>query len=590
VNAGNMVRGKVKMPARPGGAPAQPQIPLMPTQGVFRQKQWITWWLPLLLLLLVALLLLLYKLFATHNVVVPDVVGQKKAFDAQVVLNKSGLKLGETTPKVDDSKPAGSVLRQSVPPKKEVAKGSTVDVEIATGSGNVKVPSIVTLTAADADHALREKSLTLGTASPADADPASKIASQVPAPDEIVKAGTPINIFFSNPKKDPKKKGDPGSDTGKGGSGGKGGDGGKGGAAAADIAVPGIEKADTSETYSKKLGALGLVPVISRVFNDAKAGTPLSTTPGPGAKAAKGAKVGVVISAGQPEIVFTSGQSPNRNIRRINGASGAGFDAVASTDADESDPTWTADTQHVAFISNGQVMLRDISKKDAKALPLTNDGKIYADLAWAPTTDSNVLAMDQILDSGDSDLCLAKIESNNTDVSCITEPSFAVARAIHWAPDGRSILGLGVKEAGTFGIVRWKVKDPKKAFSSDASDWTKGHFVTDLPGNNKGVLDAAISPDGKRLALVSNIGTPDFRLVMADAGDFKLKKAVKTKQRACKVAWRSDSKALLLVQGAADCQEKASPLVRVDANATANGKALNASGTDPSFQPLTVGG
>src|SRR3954452_7179023 len=199
VNAGNMVRGKVKMPSRPGGAPAAPQAPMMPTQGIFRQKQWITWWLPLLLALLVVLLLLLYKLYATNNVVVPNVIGQKKAFDAQVVLGKSGLKLGKTAQKTDDSKPAGTVLAQTPAPKKEVAKGSTVDILIATGSGNVKVPSIVGLDPAAADHALRAKNLTLGSSSPPNADPKAKIASQVPAVGEVVKAGAAINIFFPDP-------------------------------------------------------------------------------------------------------------------------------------------------------------------------------------------------------------------------------------------------------------------------------------------------------------------------------------------------------------------------------------------------------
>ena len=40
--------------------------------------------------------------------------------------------------------------------------------------------------------------------------------------------------------------------------------------------------------------------------------------------------------------------------------------------------------------------------------------------------------------------------------------------------------------------------------------------MTDIDTPGKGVLDAAVSPDGKRLALVSNQGSSSFRLWLAD--------------------------------------------------------------------------
>ena len=78
---------------------------------------------------------------------------------------------------------------------------------------------------------------------------------------------------------------------------------------------------------------------------------------------------------------------------------------------------------------------------------------------------------------------------------CITEPKFQIARSIHWAPDGKEILAFGIVKHGEFGMFRWR---SKKAFSPDPKDWGKGKLVTDTSKSNEGVLDAAVSPDGKR--------------------------------------------------------------------------------------------
>jgi hypothetical protein len=247
-------------------------------------------------------------------------------------------------------------------------------------------------------------------------------------------------------------------------------------------------------------------------------------------------------------------------------------------------------------------MLKDLTKKNSAAVALTPEGREFSDLAWAPTGDRNLIAMDEVTRDGDdnitdTDLCLGDIKPppGGTDVNCIKEPDFSVTRHLHWATDGRSLLGVGVKnntgQDTFFGIVRWKVKTRKPAFSADPADWSKGKFLTDMDNSGKGVADAEVSPNGKQLALVSNLGSSAFRLWLADdPNDFALSSAKQTAVRACKVTWRGDSKVLLVVQGDEGCGEDVAVVTRVPADDVRDQKELNPTGDDPSFQPLTIGG
>lgn len=577
---------QLKLPGR-GGSSA-PTGPLLPTQGTFAQKPWLPWWLIPLLLLLALLLFLLFRSLP-QEVLVPKVTGEPSAFKAEEKLTKADLKLDPNQKeKVDDKVPAGSVIGQTPAAGEKTEKGQPVSILIAVGSGKVNVPNIVGLTAADAEKALREKNLTLGQASPQPVDPDGKIESQIPAANEVVKAGTPIDIFYPDPADAENKK--KRADKEKEGGGGAGGGGGGGGEAAKDIVVPAIPKGATLDAFAKQLGDLGIVPVPVKQFNDAKPGTPFATEPPGGTKVAAGAKVRVLVSVGQPQVVFSNG----KDVLRINGATGAKLDPVATSPQDETDPTWSADGTHVAYIRDGRVLLKNLEKKNSSAVELTPAGDRFANLAWAPTADVNLIAMSSDPEDGDSDLCLGNVKSDATDVNCIPEPSFAVIRALHWGPDGRSILGVGVKlpaGSGQFGIVRWRVKQGKPAFSPDTADWSKGRFVTDTEKAGKGVLDAEVSPDGKRLALISNQGSSAFRIWLADdPEDFALSSAKQTPVRACKLKWRGDSKALVIVQGDAACEEEVSTVQALDTDDVRNLKELNPTGNDPSFQPLTLGG
>jgi beta-lactam-binding protein with PASTA domain len=584
---------QLKLPGRGGGSSA-PAAPLLPTQGIFRQKGWIPWWAVPLLIAIVALLLLLYKL-SPQKVVVPQIVGQRSAFKAEEKLTNAKLKLDPAQKKQLDAKvPPGTIIGQTPKAGSKAAKGDTVAVLVAVASAKVNVPNIVGLTAGDAEKALRAKNLTLGQASPQPIDPAGKISSQIPAANEVVKQGTPVNIFYPNPAANKGKA----SPTPKGKGNGK-----KGGAAAAaaaagaagagpaDIVVPAVAGAKL-DAFAKTVADKGIVPVEVKQFNDAPVGTLFATDPPGGTKVAKGAHVKLLVSVGQPHVIFSNG----KDIKQIDGATGKPLDPVADGPQAESQPTYSADATHVAYVADGRIMLEDLTKKNAAAVPLTPAGDFYSDLAWAPTADVNALAMSKTngdpATATDSDLCLAQITKDPLAPKCFAEPDFSVSRAVHWAPNGRSILAFGLKnDASAFGMVRWRLRSGKPAFSTDPADWGKGHFVTDLSQKGKGAIDAEISPDGKQLAVVANFGTGAFRLWLAkDPNDFLLTNATLTPVRACKLAWRGDSQELMVIQSSATCGEEVGSLVRVPVNSVRDEKTLNPSANDPSYQPVNIGG
>jgi beta-lactam-binding protein with PASTA domain len=376
--------------------------------------------------LLLLLLLFLLLRSAPQTVLVPKVVGAKSTFDAEKTLTVASLKLDPNKKEQpDDKAAAGSVLQQTPKAGTKVEKGTPVAVLVAVGTGKHNVPDITKKTASDADKLLRAQQLTLGQASPQPVDPKGLIVSQIPAAGEVVKAGTAVNIFYADPadaankkKQKDKAKGDK-----AGGAAGAGGGAGGGGAAAKDIIIPAIAGAKT-DAFAKKVADLGIVPVVAKEFNDAPTGTLVETNPPGGTKVAAKSKVTLIVSVGQPQVVYTNG----KNILRLNGANGKQFDPVATSPTDEDNPTWAADGEHVAYTADGRVMLKDLTKKNSAAVPLTPSGREFSDLAWAPTADTNVIAMDEIFREADgsikdTDLCFAAVKSDATDINCITDAS-----------------------------------------------------------------------------------------------------------------------------------------------------------------------
>lgn len=561
---------KGKMGGAGGGAPPITG-PLMPSQGVFRQKPWLPWWLVPIGLLAIVAAVALYLLIP-RNVVVPDVVGSESAFAAEEKLNEAQLTLAPVQKeRVAADAPPGSVIGQTPPAGEKAKKNAPVSLLIAVGNGQVTVPDISGMTLAEAEKALRAKKLSLGQANPTPPDPAGKISSQVPAAKETVKEGSPVDIFFP----------DPNGEKGGGKAGGAAAPGGAGGGGGGDIVIPAIGD-QTTEAFAKAVADDGLVPKPVRAFDESKSGTLFATDPPGGTKVKAGSSVKLLVSAGFPQLAFDD----DKNILLVNGATGKKLDPIAKGPQREKDPTWSADGTRVAYVASGRVFLKNMEKPDEPALALTGAGEDFSDLAWAPTADVNLLAMSR-LKGTDRDLCLGQINADGLVPRCIAEPGFSVGTSIHWAPDGKAILGFGVKAPGQFGIVRWRSKKP---FSTDPQDWGKGRFQSDMAEVNKGAIDAAISPDGKQLAIISNAESNFFRLYIAKPNDFLLTNAKPTTVRACKVAWRGDSLELVVMQADEACQERVGSLVRLSAKDPTNQTELNASGDNMVFQPTTPGG
>jgi dipeptidyl aminopeptidase/acylaminoacyl peptidase len=319
--------------------------------------------------------------------------------------------------------------------------------------------------------------------------------------------------------------------------------------------------------------------VVKRAFDDrAEKNAVFKVEPEPGTEVEPGSKVTIFVSAGFPQLAYDN----DRDVLLVNAADGKALDPIAKGSQDEHDPTWSPDGSAIAFTSDGQVFLSNRARPGSTPTPLTQKGETYSDLAWAPTTEANVLAMAQKTDT-ESDLCFGAISGEGMETRCKPEPGITIERKINWAPDGRSIFAWGFKAGTTeFGMVRWNAKVP---FSPNPDDWSKGRIVTDTSKPGEGVLDAAISPDGKQMAVAVLGPKGRAELFLAKRNDFLLADAEELGVRACKVIWRPDGLELVVVQ-ADDCIRAATgDLLRFPVDDPSSQQQLKLGGDNPVFQP-----
>lgn len=132
------------------------------------------------------------------KITVPNVVG-KSADQAKTLLKQAGLEVGTSVPQESSDKAPGLVLAQEPAAASRVSKTTKIDLVLAAAQ-TTTVPRIVGTNSTDADTALREAGLVLGTRTNKVSDEASGIImSQHPSPGQVVSRGTKVDVVVAAP-------------------------------------------------------------------------------------------------------------------------------------------------------------------------------------------------------------------------------------------------------------------------------------------------------------------------------------------------------------------------------------------------------
>jgi eukaryotic-like serine/threonine-protein kinase len=134
------------------------------------------------------------------DVKVPDVTSLTQA-EAATKLSDAGLKTGKVT-RVQSTGPEGTVVAQSPAAGKEVAKGSSVDLEVSGApqptATPVPVPNVVGSSQADAQAALTQLGFQVIVTQASDGVmPAGRVISQAPAAGVPASEGSAVSIVVS---------------------------------------------------------------------------------------------------------------------------------------------------------------------------------------------------------------------------------------------------------------------------------------------------------------------------------------------------------------------------------------------------------
>lgn len=135
---------------------------------------------------------------STPTVTVPDVQNLSLR-NATIQLENSGLQVGNVT--YESSRFRNSVLRQSIPSGRSVNQNTTVDLIVGDGLGTdmVSVPDIANMHLTEAQNALREAGLRVGTIQfqPTDRVSPNTVLSYDPDDEPNVFEGTAIDLVVS---------------------------------------------------------------------------------------------------------------------------------------------------------------------------------------------------------------------------------------------------------------------------------------------------------------------------------------------------------------------------------------------------------
>ena len=129
---------------------------------------------------------------------VPEVVGLSQS-EAEKAITDAGLKVGEVFEIESDTVPKGRVIFQSPPAGQKVNPGSPVDLQVSLGPAQIIVPVLVLLSQADAEKAITDAGLTVGTVTTRNDEqvPEGQVIEQTPAANTMVAPGSAVDLVIS---------------------------------------------------------------------------------------------------------------------------------------------------------------------------------------------------------------------------------------------------------------------------------------------------------------------------------------------------------------------------------------------------------
>jgi beta-lactam-binding protein with PASTA domain len=567
--------------------PAGDEQPRPPRTVTYRQRSWLPWWLavvaPLIAVAVVAVVLLMPK-----QTVVPDLKKANGSFAAGKLLVAAGLKLSpQIGQKLDPTAPVGSIIDQDPAAGKKVKRGAIVTIEVAVGAAKVTVPPVVGVSPATAAIELKAAGLQLGTVSPP--NDTANVASQIPAAGMMVAKGSPVAVFLPPPPPGSASSTTSTTGTTSGTTSGTTPGGATPSGGGKSLAIPAISGV-TAAVAAQRLSQAGFVPTMAEQFSASPAGALVGTSPPTGTSVPSGGKVQLIVSAGWPDLAYDDGTAihvagvPSKPATKLPAGAGPANEA-----------SWSADGKSLVYVQGpqaaGQLMSIAVGQPGAQPVALTAAGSNDHVPAFAPTTSQQLLAFVNEA-GGASQLCFAVAGPNQLNPSCTSHPGWTLGRQIAWSRNGSKVLVFGTQNGTNnqvFGLIEFTSNVP---FSTQASLWGQGAVVTNIATPGEGVIAGAFSPNGKQLALASNIGGAGFHLYVAPSGHFKLGGAKAFAIAACQVAWRSDSRQLAVVQAPdLSCTSPLGDIVAVDPSTpNAPPTPIATRAENPAWQPLSLGG
>ena len=619
---------------------------------VFRQRAWLPWWTALVALALLAVAVLLAKAYF-ERVSVPNVIGHPIS-PARNEVKAAGVK-AEEVPAPAPSGPVatkahhrvrriqiGDVFREIPPAGTKVAPGAKVQLLTATKVGSAHVPEVFDLSPEAAWNKLARAGFAIGDIEPyppkkdavvikqeppagdvAQPDkevvdvrvgqvavvpdligqsPASAmqmlrsaelvlvspkrpprlevIVAQKPSANQVVLVGEDVEVTLGAPPRKPAAT-SPAKKASKA----------KAKANSTAAALPALPAAASAAGAAAALAKAGLrTRQTLAISPTVPAGGLLRTEPPAGTKLRRGASVTLVVSAGFPEVAVDDG----RRVLALDGVTGKRLATIAGGPEPAVEPSWSPDGREVAYVSGGRVMLI-ATKGAAGPRSLTPAGEHFASPTFPSSSSAPaVLAAIRQLADGVQAVCLLAVRRSSP--TCISEPGWTLGESVSWSPTGTELLVAASRAAPSPGVVGLLELTSARPFSVHARDWRPTRPAVALATpivNGAGVLAAAFSPDGGRVALVEDLA--GFNSVaLVGQSDLALAKAKKLVQltSVCAVQWRADG-AELLVQvgegkgaGEGACASSPGALYRVDPAQPGALSFLARGVAHPSWQPL----